>query len=116
MRSLKLVNLSSKLFLIAMLLLSATGLIEAKAEGDADIKTRELMVQVSKELGVTCTYCHNSENFKDSKNKNFGIARDHFRILKSLNSEQGLNGRPKVSCFVCHQGKAKFEYAMKSEK
>lgn len=115
MRKLKFRNYHSKLILILVLLFNATGILEAKTEADSDLKTRDLMLQVSRELGVTCTYCHNSENFKDSKNKNFGIARDHFRILHSLNSESGFNAKPKVSCFVCHQGKAKFEYAMKPD-
>ena len=95
---------------IVVLLFSANSLLEAKSEPDADMKVRDQMVQISRELGVTCTYCHNSENFKDSKNKNFGIALKHLKITQLLNSDQGFKGKPAVTCYVCHQGEAKFEY------
>lgn len=99
-----------KIAMLLVLLLAATPLLEAKPEVDADMKIREQMVQISRELGVTCTYCHNSENFKDAKNKNFAIAHDHMRITQVLNSDQGFKGKPKVTCYVCHQGEAKFDY------
>ncbi len=104
-----------KLLFVALLLFIAEGRLEALPEADSDLIVREQMLQISKELGVTCTFCHNSENFKDAKNKNYNIARDHFRVLRMLNSEQGLNDKPKVSCYVCHQGKAKFTFALKSK-
>ncbi len=99
-----------KLCVMLLLVFIANSADSAKPEPDADMKVREQMVQISRELGVTCTYCHNSENFKDPKNKNFGIARDHIRITQLLNSEQGFKGKPKVTCYVCHQGEAKFDY------
>ncbi len=98
------------LAVIIVLLFSANALLEAKPEADADMKIRDQMVQISRELGVTCTYCHNSENFKDSKNKNFGIALKHMKITQLLNSDQGFKGKPAVTCYVCHQGEAKFDY------
>ena len=114
MRNLMSQNSLSKIATIVLLLLSANSISEAKPELDTDLKLRAQMVQISKELGVTCTFCHNSENFKDSKNKNFITAKDHFRVLAILNSDQGFKSKPKVTCYTCHKGQSKFEY-MKPE-
>ncbi len=113
MRNLKLKNSILKLMLTTLPLLSANSVLEAKSELDPELKLRGQMVQVSKDLGVTCTFCHSAENFKDSKMANFAIAREHFRVVRILNSEQGFNGKPQVSCYTCHQGRAKFDYLMK---
>jgi len=98
-------------FVLAVDLVTSQTLL-AKTETDADIKMREQMVKMSRDLGVTCVYCHNPENFKESKNKNFAVAAQHMKITKLLNSDKGFGGKPEVTCFVCHQGKAKFEYEL----
>ncbi len=71
------------------------------------------MVQLSRELGVTCTECHSSKNWKDGSKYNFKIAREHMKTVEILRSS-GFNGKksPEASCFMCHQGKLKFASQM----
>jgi hypothetical protein len=104
----------------SLLVVSAAGLLtfiaplqlNSKTEKDADLKLREQMVQMSKELGVTCAYCHNSENFKEAKNKNFKIALEHLKITNMLNSEKAFHGKPMITCYSCHQGHAQYQYSL----
>lgn len=93
-----------------MLVLLAPLSLKSKTEKDADLKMREQMVQMSKELGVTCAYCHNPENFKDAKNKKFKIALEHLKITQLLNSEKAFNRKPLITCYSCHQGHAQYQY------
>ncbi len=71
------------------------------------------MVQLSRELGVTCTECHSSKNFKDGSKATYKIAKDHMKIVEILRNS-GFNGKkyPEASCFMCHQGKPKFASKM----
>ena len=71
------------------------------------------MVQLSRELGVTCTECHSSKNWKDGSKATFKIAKDHIKTVEVLRSN-GFNGKkyPEASCFMCHQGKLKFASKM----
>ncbi len=71
------------------------------------------MVQLSRELGVTCTECHSSKNFKDGSKATFKIAKDHMKTVEILRNS-GFNGKkyPEASCFMCHQGKLKFASKM----
>lgn len=74
---------------------------------------RVQMVQLSRELGVTCTECHSSKNWKDGSKANFKIAKEHMKTVQILRSN-GFNGKtgPEASCFMCHQGKMKFAFKM----
>ncbi len=71
------------------------------------------MVQLSRELGVTCTECHSSKNFKDGSKATYKIAKDHMKTVEILRNN-GFNGKkyPEASCFMCHQGKPKFASKM----
>jgi hypothetical protein len=79
----------------------------SKAETDPDFLTRQTMIQISKQLGVTCTHCHDTKNFKSTALPTWKTAKDHMRVVQLLNSKEGFNGSPKVDCFTCHQGMAK---------
>ncbi len=74
---------------------------------------RVQMVQLSRELGVTCTECHSAKNWKDGSKANFKIAKEHMKTVEVLRAN-GFNGKrgPEASCFMCHQGKMKFASRM----
>jgi hypothetical protein len=78
-----------------------------KIEHDPDLATRQSMIQISKQLGVTCTHCHDPNNFKSHDLPTWNTAKEHMRVTQVLNSKQGFGGSPKVDCFTCHQGVAK---------
>lgn len=77
-------------------------------------KMREVMVTMSRQLGVTCTACHNTENFKSDQNPSFKIAREHMKITQLL-IDGGMNGKsgPKADCYMCHRGQLKPAYQEK---
>ncbi len=82
---------------------------------ESAIKVREEMISISKQLGVTCIYCHDTKNFRAATMPTWKTAFDHIRITKWLN-EQGFRGHPKIDCFLCHRGQAKPNFKMeKSE-
>lgn len=83
---------------------------EKPLASDADIKTRDEMVVMARQIGVTCTYCHNLNDFRSSEKKTFQVAKEHMRIVKTLNSSQGFNGKPKIDCYTCHRGEAKYAF------
>jgi hypothetical protein len=82
---------------------------QVKAEEE---QIREMMVSMSRQLGVTCTVCHNPQNFKSDKLPAFKVAKEHMKITQGL-IDMGMDGKrgPKASCYMCHRGelKPKFE-------
>ena len=73
---------------------------------------RELMVKISRQLGVTCTTCHNTANFADASKREFVVAKDHLKIVQLL-IDSGMNGQkgaPKADCYMCHRGVLKPAY------
>jgi len=66
---------------------------------------RQQMLQLTKELGTTCTECHNVANFKDSSKHSFQIAAQHLKLVAVM-KENGLDGKkgPEANCFMCHRG------------
>ncbi len=91
------------------LLIHSAFLIAETPKKDADFAVREQMIAISRQLGVTCAYCHNLKNFKSDEKKNFKTARKHIEVLNWLNTK-GFAGTPKVDCFLCHRGKAVPDY------
>lgn len=92
---------------IIMLILSPKGHTEsASALKSNEDKVRQEMTVISRQLGVTCTECHNIQNFASNEKKSFKIAKDHIRITETLRSS-GFDGKkgPEASCYMCHQGK-----------
>ncbi|MFN8790569.1 MAG: hypothetical protein ACK5Y2_03835 [Bdellovibrionales bacterium] len=74
---------------------------------------RVQMVQLSRELGVTCTECHSQKNWKDDAKPSFKTARQHLQVVEVLR-QNGLDGKkgPEASCFMCHQGRLRFAHKM----
>ena len=91
--------------------IAANPFSESAVEKDAYPNVRESMITMSRQLGVTCTYCHDIENFKSSTKPTFKIAKTHMGAVESLNAGMVLGGKMKADCFMCHRGEAKYIYA-----
>jgi hypothetical protein len=95
-----------------MLILSPKGYSESasKLKTNEDI-TRQEMIVISRQLGVTCTECHNVQNFASDEKKSFKVGKDHMRITETLR-KSGFDGKkgPEATCYMCHQGKIRPEY------
>lgn len=74
--------------------------------------TRKEMIEISRQLGVACTYCHNVKNYKDDSMKTFKISHDHSEMVKVLNRDFSKKV-PKVDCYMCHRGQAIPDYKEK---
>lgn len=74
-------------------------------------KIREEMVTISRELGITCSECHNVQNFSDNSKKAFKVGLEHMKLTQML-KENGLDGKkgPTATCYLCHRGKLKPDY------
>lgn len=66
---------------------------------------RENMVLISRQLGVTCLTCHNTDNFKSDKKHEFQVAREHMKLTQML-IDNGMDGKKsyKADCNLCHRG------------
>lgn len=75
---------------------------------------RQNMIVISRQLGVTCTSCHKTDNFKSNELSNFKVAQEHMKITQLL-IDSGFNGdkAPKADCYMCHRGKLKPDYIEK---
>ena len=71
------------------------------------------MLQISRELGVSCTECHLASNFKDPSKNHFKVAVAHKKWVQVL-KDSGMDGKngPEASCYTCHQGRLKFAHKM----
>lgn len=76
-----------------------------KVKHDQEIRTRDYMIEVSRQLGVTCNYCHDVKNFRNSDMKAWKTGKEHMRIVELLNN-QGFKNGTKADCYLCHRGKA----------
>lgn len=74
-------------------------------------KIRDDMVVISRQLGVTCTECHNVSNFASGDKKSFKVGKDHMKLTQML-KDNGFDGKkgPMASCYMCHRGKLIPEY------
>jgi hypothetical protein len=70
-----------------------------------EIETRTKMLQISKELGVTCTACHLVEDYKNKSKKSYKVAEEHMRAVTLL-KEIGFDGKKstEANCYFCHKG------------
>lgn len=73
---------------------------------------RKKMIEISKQLGVTCNECHNMKNLADDSSKNFQVAREHIKAVEALKA-LGFDGKksPEASCFMCHRGSMKYPFS-----
>lgn len=67
----------------------------------------------SKSLGVTCTHCHNPNNFADEDKRQKQITRDMMEMATKINNEllseiSNLESdNPTINCTTCHRGEVK---------
>lgn len=73
---------------------------------------RQNMIVISRQLGVTCSECHNIKNFADASKKSFKVSLKHQKMVEllKLNGLSGINGEPEASCYTCHKGKLRFSH------
>lgn len=116
--SLKLILLSLMTLASPMVLLAPHGFSQSQSPSvlkKDSMEYREMMETISRQLGVTCTTCHNTNNFAESKKREFAIAKEHLRIVQVL-IDAGMDGRnsqPKADCYMCHRGELKPAYREK---
>lgn len=98
--------------LIIMLILTPKSYSEsAEKLKTSEEKIRQEMIVISRQLGVTCTECHNVQNFASDEKALFKVAKDHIRITENLRAN-GFDGKkgPEASCYMCHQGQLRPKY------
>jgi hypothetical protein len=96
------------------------GFAQTRIKSPSELKLREeeirkQMIQISKELGVTCTDCHSTSNWKDSSKPYFKVALEHMKIVDLL-KQGGMNGKnktPEASCYMCHRGQVNYNWKSK---
>jgi hypothetical protein len=83
----------------------------AKKIKSTEEQIRDSMVTISRQLGITCTYCHNTDDFKNSDKPFFKIAKEHMRLTQIL-IDSGMDGKsgPKADCYMCHRGQSKPDF------
>lgn len=69
---------------------------------------RAYMFTISRQLGITCTTCHETENFRIDKKVEYKTALEHMKITQTL-IDKGFDGKrgPKADCYMCHRGTLK---------
>ncbi len=70
---------------------------------------RKQMIEISEQLGVTCTYCHLPKNYKDNSKREFQIAKKHIEMVELLKNQFKETLNNKMDCYLCHKGQAKIE-------
>lgn len=70
------------------------------------------MIKISRQLGVTCTECHTTKNFRSGDKPSFKVSLVHMKMVDVLkqNGLSGKNGEPEASCYMCHRGQLKFDH------
>lgn len=84
-----------------------------KAMKDSDIQQRQYMIEISRQLGVTCTYCHDLKDFKKADKPAHKVSKTHIEVVKTLNDKYSGQIGHKVDCYMCHRGQAKPDYKEK---
>lgn len=106
---------------IALLLILASQIWASigQAQSAASVKlkedaVRQQMVVISRQLGVTCTVCHKTDNFRSNEKVQFRVALEHIKLTQLL-IDNGMDGtkNPKADCFLCHRGKLMPDYKEK---
>ncbi len=88
----------------------------AKADSAQSLKRseesiREEMLTISRQLGVTCTECHDVQNFKNDDKKAYKIGLEHIKLVEVMRNH-GMDGKkgPEATCYMCHRGKIRPDY------
>ena len=97
---------------VILLLISPRGYTESAQKLKMQEKEiREQMLTISEDLSVTCSECHNLNNFKDNSKKGFKVGLEHMKLVEIL-KERGMDGKrgPEATCYMCHRGKLMPDY------
>lgn len=79
-------------------------------------KFRPQMLEISRQLGVTCIHCHDSRNYRDSSKPTHKIAKAHMEMVDMINEKYKDSFSAKVDCYMCHKGVSKPEFKERKEK
>jgi hypothetical protein len=111
MKRISLLTLKMAFVLFPLSLVDAQSASKLKSQEE---EIRQSMIVISRQLGVTCTSCHKTDNFKSDEMKNFKVAREHMKITQLL-IDNGFDGnkKPKADCYMCHRGKLVPDYIEK---
>lgn len=103
------------LLLLAGLFVTLSGAkSRKKLHHDPDITYRKYMKKISRQLGVTCDYCHDVKNYRNTDNPKHKIALEHIRMVAWLNQEGFKSTKNvKADCYMCHRRQAKPAYKEK---
>jgi len=99
------------MFVILPVFAANQSLPKSRVKPDEDVKVREYMIEISRQLGVTCNYCHDVKNFRSNSMRTWKLSQEHMRIVELLNTK-GFSklSKVKADCYMCHRGKAIPEY------
>lgn len=85
----------------------------ANTQSPRDLKLKEElirqeMLQITRELGTTCTECHVTNNFKKDSKPSFKVASQHIKLVAVMKAN-GFDGKsgPEANCYMCHRGELK---------
>lgn len=84
----------------------------ARRSKASDEEIRSQMLVMSRQLGVSCMACHETDNFTTAKKAEYKVAKEHMRLVQVL-IDNGMNGqgsRAKADCYLCHRGELKPKY------
>src|SRR5262245_31236746 len=86
--------------------------LKTLGDGPADRVLAVMEQGYARSLGVSCTHCHNPENWSSDEKSAKQIARDMTALSRSLRDQlkaiEGLGNRnPVVNCTTCHRGALK---------
>ena len=82
----------------------------ASRVNDPESRIREEMKRISRQLGVTCNYCHNPNDLKDSSLRTYQISKRHMELVLFINSDAKKRLGHTADCYMCHRGQAKFAW------
>lgn len=100
----------SVFFTVGALILTLLAAPIGRSESARDLKldedaVREQMLQITKELGTTCTECHKINDFKDAAKPGFQVGLRHMKLVAVMKAN-GFDGKkdPEANCYMCHRG------------
>ncbi len=97
-----------KFFLVTLVFLPVFAANSVKH--DQELKQRDYMIEISRQLGVTCNYCHDVKNFRSETLKTWKKSKSHMQMVDLLNTRSFKGTDVKADCFMCHRGKAMPDY------
>lgn len=114
--------LKSSFFVIMLMVLLPHGAFtQTRVKSPSEIRLREeeireQMLQISKELGVACTECHITSNWRDGSKNSFKVAAEHLKLVELLKTKMDGKGKNlEANCFMCHRGQLRYQWKADSK-